>query len=151
VGAKLGIALARVHVTRCQCLGHGGVHYQTLGAPIDHTHTATPTNDGAHRLYIFSRAISLPRTLFPRVEVRRTLQPVARSTMLEYRTQGYNGYSVKYSPFFDSRIAVAASANFGLVGNGRVYILGLTPNGIVAEKWCAFLSIITCTIRVNTA
>lgn len=55
--------------------------------------------------------------------------------MLEYRTQGYNGYSVKYSPFFDSRIAVAASANFGLVGNGRVYILGLTPNGIVAEKY----------------
>lgn len=58
--------------------------------------------------------------------------------MLEYRTQGYNGYSVKYSPFFDSRIAVAASANFGLVGNGRVYILGLTPQGIVAEKWYAF-------------
>ncbi|KAI9856042.1 MAG: peroxisomal targeting signal 2 receptor, partial [Pleopsidium flavum] len=55
--------------------------------------------------------------------------------MLEYRTEGFNGYSVKYSPFFDSRLAVAASANFGLVGNGRLYILGLTPNGIVAEKW----------------
>lgn len=55
--------------------------------------------------------------------------------MLEFRTQGFNGYSVKYSPFFDSRIAVASSANFGLVGNGRLYILGLTPNGIVAEKW----------------
>ncbi|KAF2639985.1 WD40 repeat-like protein [Massarina eburnea CBS 473.64] len=54
--------------------------------------------------------------------------------MLEFRTQGYNGYSVKYSPFFDSRIAVAASANFGLVGNGRIYVLGLTPDGIVAEK-----------------
>jgi hypothetical protein len=55
--------------------------------------------------------------------------------MLEFRTQGFNGYSVKYSPFFDSRIAVASSANFGLVGNGRLYILGLTANGIVAEKW----------------
>jgi len=55
--------------------------------------------------------------------------------MLEFRTEGFNGYSVKYSPFFDSRIAVAASANFGLVGNGRLYILGLTPNGIVVEKW----------------
>jgi peroxin-7 len=55
--------------------------------------------------------------------------------MLEFRTQGYNGYSIKYSPFFDSRIAVAASANFGLVGNGRLYILGLTADGIVAEKW----------------
>ncbi|KAI9737393.1 MAG: peroxisomal targeting signal 2 receptor [Cirrosporium novae-zelandiae] len=41
--------------------------------------------------------------------------------MLEFRTTGFNGYSVKYSPFYDSRIAVAASANFGLVGNGRVY------------------------------
>ncbi|KAL9122290.1 MAG: hypothetical protein Q9187_001154 [Circinaria calcarea] len=55
--------------------------------------------------------------------------------MLEFRTQGFNGYAVKYSPFFDSRIAVASSANFGLVGNGRLYILGLTPRGIVAEKW----------------
>ena len=57
------------------------------------------------------------------------------SSMFEYRTQGFNGYAVKYSPFYDSRLAVAASANFGLVGNGRLYILGLTPNGIVAEKW----------------
>jgi peroxin-7 len=55
--------------------------------------------------------------------------------MLSYRTQGFNGYAVKYSPFFDSRIACAASANFGLVGNGRLYILQLTPQGIVAEKW----------------
>ncbi|KAL8731277.1 MAG: hypothetical protein Q9166_003501 [cf. Caloplaca sp. 2 TL-2023] len=55
--------------------------------------------------------------------------------MLEFRTQGFNGYAVKYSPFFDSRIAVASAANFGLVGNGRLYILGLTPKGIVAEKW----------------
>lgn len=55
--------------------------------------------------------------------------------MLEFRTQGFNGYAVKYSPFFDSRIAVASAANFGLVGNGRLYILGLTAKGIVAEKW----------------
>jgi hypothetical protein len=55
--------------------------------------------------------------------------------MLEYRTQGFNGYAVKYSPFFDSRIAVATSQHYGLVGNGRLYILGLTPKGIVAEKW----------------
>ncbi|KAI9666408.1 MAG: peroxisomal targeting signal 2 receptor [Bathelium mastoideum] len=55
--------------------------------------------------------------------------------MLEFNTPGWNGYSVKWSPYFDSRIAVATSANFGLVGNGRLYILGLTPKGIVAEKW----------------
>lgn len=60
--------------------------------------------------------------------------------MLEFRTEGFNGYSVKYSPFFDSRIAVAASANFGLVGNGRLFILELTPNGIVPVKWYVIIS-----------
>ena len=55
--------------------------------------------------------------------------------MFEYRTQGFNGYAVKYSPFFDSRIAVASSQHYGLVGNGRLYILGLTPKQVVAEKW----------------
>ncbi|EPS45576.1 hypothetical protein H072_485 [Dactylellina haptotyla CBS 200.50] len=54
--------------------------------------------------------------------------------MFSFRTQGYNGYNLKYSPFHDSRLAVAGSANFGLVGNGRLYVLGLTANGIVAEK-----------------
>ncbi|KAK9313149.1 WD40-repeat-containing domain protein [Lipomyces starkeyi] len=55
--------------------------------------------------------------------------------MYSFRTTGFNGYAVQYSPFFDSRLACAASANFGLVGNGRLYVLGLTPTGIVAEKW----------------
>lgn len=71
--------------------------------------------------------------------------------MLEYRTQGFNGYAVKYSPFFDSRIAVASAANFGLVGNGRLHILGLTPQGVIAEKWSVSLcsqSIMSCFLRV---
>lgn len=55
--------------------------------------------------------------------------------MLHYRTQGFNGCAVKYSPFFDNRLAVASAANFGLVGNGRLFILELTPNGIVPVKW----------------
>ncbi|KAK6431541.1 peroxisomal targeting signal 2 receptor [Oleoguttula sp. CCFEE 5521] len=55
--------------------------------------------------------------------------------MLEFRTAGFNPYSVKYSPFFDSRIAVGAGANFGLVGYGRLFILNLTSNGIVCEKF----------------
>lgn len=64
--------------------------------------------------------------------------------MMEYKTQGYNGYAVKYSPFIDSRIAVAASANFGLVGNGRLFILGLSAQGIHAEKWSVFSSRRSC-------
>ncbi|RKF64906.1 Peroxisomal targeting signal 2 receptor [Erysiphe neolycopersici] len=55
--------------------------------------------------------------------------------MLEYRTSGFNGYAVKYSPFFDNRLAAATAANFGLVGNGRLYILCLTEGGITTEKW----------------
>ncbi|KAI6757724.1 hypothetical protein HG531_003549 [Fusarium graminearum] len=56
------------------------------------------------------------------------------AAMLEYRTQGYNPYAVKYSPYYDSRVAVAASANFGIVGNGRVFALALTAQGIEVEK-----------------
>lgn len=55
--------------------------------------------------------------------------------MFEFRTAGFSGYAVKYSPYSDSRIAVGAAQNFGLVGNGRLYILNLTHQGIVAEKW----------------
>jgi peroxin-7 len=58
--------------------------------------------------------------------------------MLEYRLQGFNGYAVKYSPFIDNRIAIGAAANFGLVGNGRLFILRLTANGIQREKWYVF-------------
>ncbi|PWY98354.1 WD40 repeat-like protein [Testicularia cyperi] len=50
-------------------------------------------------------------------------QPLSR-----VRTQGFAGYSVAWSPFFDRRLAVSSSANYGLVGNGRLHILSLGPN-----------------------
>lgn len=53
--------------------------------------------------------------------------------MLSFRTQGYNGYSVKYSPYFDNKLAVATAANFGLVGNGRLYVLSIQANGQIAN------------------
>ncbi|KAG6047839.1 hypothetical protein E4U17_007358 [Claviceps sp. LM77 group G4] len=56
------------------------------------------------------------------------------AAMLEFRTDGYNPYAVKYSPYHDSRIAVAASSNFGIVGNGRLFALALTAQGIQDEK-----------------
>jgi peroxin-7 len=56
------------------------------------------------------------------------------SPMLEFRTPGYNGYAVQYSPYYDSRVAVAAAANYGIVGNGRVFVLGMSPAGIQLEK-----------------
>ncbi|RKP08501.1 WD40-repeat-containing domain protein [Thamnocephalis sphaerospora] len=56
--------------------------------------------------------------------------------MFRFQTQGFNGYSVKFSPFFEDRIACASAANFGLVGNGRLWILrsGAGPHGVDAEK-----------------
>ena len=67
--------------------------------------------------------------------------------MLRFRTEGYNGCAVKYSPFFDNRLAVAGSSNYGLVGNGRLYVLELTPNGIVPVKWLSYTcahSVVKC-------
>ncbi|KAM7263161.1 hypothetical protein ACFE04_000844 [Oxalis oulophora] len=40
----------------------------------------------------------------------------------------FNGYSVKFSPFYETRIAVATAQNFGILGNGRVHVLDLPPN-----------------------
>lgn len=57
------------------------------------------------------------------------------AAMLEFRTQGFNPYAVKYSPYYDNKIAVGASANFGIVGNGKTYVLNLTNQGtVVVEK-----------------
>ncbi|KAI1776844.1 peroxisomal targeting signal 2 receptor [Hypoxylon cercidicola] len=56
------------------------------------------------------------------------------ASMLEFRTPGWNPYAVKYSPYYDSRIAVASAANYGIVGNGRVFCLGLGPQGVQIEK-----------------
>ena len=54
--------------------------------------------------------------------------------MLSYRTTGFNGYAVQYSPFFDNRLAVASSANFGLVGNGRLHVLRITDQGQIQPE-----------------
>lgn len=35
----------------------------------------------------------------------------------------FQGYSVKFSPFEDGRIAVATAQNFGIIGNGKQYVL----------------------------
>ncbi|TGJ82997.1 hypothetical protein E0Z10_g5768 [Xylaria hypoxylon] len=57
------------------------------------------------------------------------------ASMLEFRTPGFNPYAVKYSPYYDSRIAVASAANYGIVGNGRLFCLGLGPQGIQTARY----------------
>lgn len=73
---------------------------------------------------------------FPTVSGRDSLSvPFSNmASMLEFRTRGFNPYAVKYSPYYDNRVAVASAANFGIVGNGRLFALGLTAAGIEVEK-----------------
>lgn len=53
--------------------------------------------------------------------------------MLQFRTQGFHGSGVVYSPFLDNRLAVSGAANFGLVGNGRLSILDIGPDAQIHQ------------------
>jgi peroxin-7 len=64
-----------------------------------------------------------------------TLGMNAPPKILRTKTPGFAHHSLAFSPFFEDRIAVASGANFGLVGNGRVHILSLTPGGLGVVKW----------------
>lgn len=54
--------------------------------------------------------------------------------MLGFRTTGYKGYGLQYSPFFDNKIAVATASNYGLVGNGKLFILNIEPQGSIVNQ-----------------
>lgn len=54
--------------------------------------------------------------------------------MLRYHTTGFCGYGVQYSPFYDNVLAVSTGSNFGLVGNGKLFILEISGNGNIQEK-----------------
>lgn len=41
----------------------------------------------------------------------------------------FNGYAVRFSPFAESRLAVATSQNFGIIGNGRQHVLEVSNSG----------------------
>ncbi|GAA5863464.1 hypothetical protein JCM3774_005302 [Rhodotorula dairenensis] len=41
------------------------------------------------------------------------------------RTPGFACYSLAFSPFYPNKLAVAGAANFGLVGNGRLSVVGI--------------------------
>lgn len=43
-----------------------------------------------------------------------------------FRTE-FQGYSVKFSPFLEGRLAVSTSQNFGIIGNGKQMIFDLSP------------------------
>ena len=51
---------------------------------------------------------------------------------MRFKTQ-FNGYSLAFSPFFEGRLAVTTSQNFGIIGNGQQYVLEMAPNGALVE------------------
>ena len=53
--------------------------------------------------------------------------------VLRFSTQGFSGYNLQYSPFFDNRVAVASGSNFGIVGNGKLFILDIDRQGTIHE------------------
>tara|TARA_B110001452_G_C15228052_1_gene425559 strand:+ start:1454 stop:2473 length:1020 start_codon:yes stop_codon:yes gene_type:complete len=46
---------------------------------------------------------------------------------------GFAGCSIRSSPFHAGRLAVAAAANFGIVGNGKLAVLAAGPAGLQPE------------------
>ena len=53
--------------------------------------------------------------------------------MPSYKT-AYNGYSVEFSPFEESTVAVATAQHFGIVGNGRQYVLQVNGEGDARQQ-----------------
>ncbi|DAZ97627.1 TPA: hypothetical protein N0F65_003945 [Lagenidium giganteum] len=69
-----------------------------------------------------------PRQSRIRAEATRRamfLQP--RRTLTEFQ-----GYSVEFSPFQDSLVAVGTSQYFGIIGNGKQYVYEMMPSGELA-------------------
>ncbi|CAL9190974.1 unnamed protein product, partial [Musa hybrid cultivar] len=50
-----------------------------------------------------------------------------RSAMPVFKTP-FSGYAVRFSPFYEGRLLVATSQNFGILGNGRLHVLDLLPS-----------------------
>ena len=72
-----------------------------------------------------------PRRARPACVWRESRARVAASAMAAVSDLELSGYSIQSSPFIPGRMAVATSANFGIVGNGRMQIVQALPAGSV--------------------
>ena len=52
--------------------------------------------------------------------------------MAPFRT-AFNGYAIKFSPFEEGRVAVATAQNFGIIGNGRQYVLQVGLSSVTSS------------------
>lgn len=65
---------------------------------------------------------------------------ISRGPPAALQTPGFAHYSIAWSPFHNTRIALASAANFGLVGNGRLHLVSLIPgpggaSGVKIDKY----------------
>lgn len=60
------------------------------------------------------------------------MEPVALPPMF-FRMEDFSGYGMAFSPFMGNRLAIAASQYYGIVGNGRLYVLDVTPEALIVE------------------
>ncbi|CEF99490.1 G-protein beta WD-40 repeat [Ostreococcus tauri] len=76
------------------------------------------------RVHIASAHVDAPPRSFARGhEARYRVIDMPSSS----RTHGFNGYAVKFSPYFPQRIAIASAQNFGIIGNGAQIIADVDP------------------------
>lgn len=56
--------------------------------------------------------------------------------MATFLTPNRHGYSVRFSPFNPERLVVATSQYFGLAGGGTLFLLEITPEGMMLNLLC---------------
>ena len=55
---------------------------------------------------------------------------------MQIRT-GFQGSSVKFSPYEDGRIAVGTAQNFGIIGNGKQHVFQVSPISCSDARCCS--------------
>lgn len=86
-----------------------------------------------------SQRLHVPVWLFDSFDILR----ISHAAVMPYTfvTLPFNANSLSFSPYNDSLLAVTSSQNFGLVGNGRVHILQLSPAGIKPLNQYVFINV----------
>ena len=60
----------------------------------------------------------------------------SRYAMASVHRSDFAAYSVEFSPFEPAKVAIACSQYFGIIGNGRQYVVQRAPNGNMIQIRC---------------
>ncbi|XP_059628081.1 uncharacterized protein LOC132270892 [Cornus florida] len=70
---------------------------------------------------------------YPQIQNPRNKIQYNNQSIMPFFKTPFNGYSVKFSLFYEHRLAVATSQNFGILGNGCLHVLNLSPSGLISH------------------